>query len=181
KKIIIDTSLMSGDLEIIVGSMIAREMLQRYKKYKMDGLLENKPLISIVVEEAPRVLNNEALQKGNVFSTIAREGRKFQIVLIAITQLPSLIPREILANMNTKIILGTELGSERNALIESASQDLSRSDRAIASLDKGEAIVTSNFTKFALPVKVPEFKGLADDTERKDAFGVSTRKGFVGL
>ena len=181
KKIIIDTSLMSGDLEIIVGSMIAREMLQRYKKYKMDGLLENKPLISIVVEEAPRVLNNEALQKGNVFSTIAREGRKFQIGLIAITQLPSLIPREILANMNTKIILGTELGSERNALIESASQDLSRSDRAIASLDKGEAKDKSNFTKCALPVKVPEFKGLADDNERKDAFGVSTRKGFVGL
>jgi len=39
----------------------------------------------------------------NVFGKIAREGRKFQIGLIAITQLPSIIEREILANMNTKI------------------------------------------------------------------------------
>ena len=66
-------------------------------------------VISIILEEAPRVLGKEVLEKGpNIFSTIAREGRKFRVGLIAITQLPSLIPREILANMNTKIILYNE-------------------------------------------------------------------------
>ncbi len=174
KAVIIDTSLISGDLEILIGSMIAKEMLSRYKRYKMEGSLDNKPIISIVIEEAPRVLNTEALQRNNIFSTIAREGRKFQIGLIAITQLPSLIPKEILANMNTKIILGTELAAERNALIESASQDLSRSSRAIASLDVGEAIVSSNFTKFAMPIKIPEFTGLPNGN-------TAQKKGFAGL
>ncbi len=173
KTVIIDTSLISGDLEILIGSMIAKEMLYKYKRYKMEGKLDGKPIISIVIEEAPRVLNNDALQRGNIFSTIAREGRKFQIGLIAITQLPSLIPKEILANMNTKIILGIELAAERNALIESASQDLSRSSRAIASLDIGEAIVSSNFTKFAMPIKIPEFTGIASFS--------NVKKGFVGL
>jgi len=98
------------------------------------------------------------LEKGpNIFSTIAREGRKFKIGLIAITQLPSLIPRTILANMNTKIILGVEMAPERLSIIESAAQDLSEDNRNIASLDKGEAIVTSNFARFATPIKIPFF------------------------
>jgi DNA helicase HerA-like ATPase len=131
----------------------------------MHDTLEGKPVISIVLEEAPRVLGKDVLEKGsNIFSTIAREGRKFKVGLIAITQLPSLIPRDILANMNTKIILGTEMVQERQAIIDSASQDLSTDSRNIASLDKGECIVSSNFAKFAIPIMVPFF----DDFAKKD-------------
>jgi hypothetical protein len=57
--------------------------------------------------------------------------------------------------MNTKIILGVELKPERQAIIESAAQDLSADERTISSLDKGEAIITSNFLPFATPVKIP--------------------------
>jgi hypothetical protein len=66
--------------------------------------------------------------------------------------------------MNTKIILGIEMKPERQAIIDSAAQDLSESDRNIASLDKGEAIITSNFTRFAMPVKIPLFKNLVKET-----------------
>jgi len=161
RTVIIDTSLLSSELEILVGSMITREIFERYKRYKITDVLKNKPVISIVIEEAPRVLGKEAIEKANIFSTIAREGRKFNIGLVAITQLPSLIPKEILANINTKIILGIELAAERNSIIESASQDLSKSERNIASLDIGEAIITSNFTKFAVPVHIPKFEEFA--------------------
>lgn len=86
-----------------------------------------------------------------------------------------MIPRSILANMNTKIILGTEMKPERTAIIESASQDLSSDDRAIASLDKGEAIITTNFSRFAIPVKFPSFEEhvLRDKSEKiqKRLFG----------
>ena len=158
KKVIIDTSSFSGNIEILIGSLIATEIFSRYKFYKNQGILEEKAICSILLEEAPRVLGKEVLEKGsNIFSSIAREGRKFKIGLIAITQLPSLIPRTILANMNTKIVLGIEMSPERQAVIESAAQDLSSDSRAIASLDKGEAIITSNFTRFAIPVKIPLF------------------------
>ena len=121
-----------------------------------------------MLEEAPRVLGKEVLEQGpNIFSTIAREGRKFKIGLTAITQLPSLIPRQILANMNTKVIMGIEMAAERQAIIESASQDLSSSSRSIASLDKGEAIVTSNFSKFAVPVKIPMFTREQKEVKRE--------------
>ncbi|MBR9702700.1 DUF87 domain-containing protein [Candidatus Woesearchaeota archaeon] len=177
KTVIVDTSAFSGAIEILIGSVFSSEVLRRYKQYKNKNTLSQKPVISIVLEEAPRVLGKEVLERGpNIFSTIAREGRKFQIGLLAITQLPSLIPRQILANMNTKIVLGIEMRPERQAIIDSAAQDLSQDDRAIASLDKGEAIITTNFAPFALPVKVPLFSDFIAGTKK-----VSVQKSFPGL
>ncbi|BAW31526.1 MAG TPA: ATP-binding protein [Methanothermobacter sp.] len=158
--VIIDTSRLMGEAELLVGSIIVGALFNKYQKYKAEGKLEEKPIIGIVIEEAPRVLGKEVIERQghNIYSTIAREGRKFNIGLVAITQLVTLIPRTILANMNTKIILGNEMSQERAEIIASASQDLSDDNRAIASLDRGEAIVTSIFTKFAVPVKIPLFE-----------------------
>lgn len=169
KLVIIDTSYFGGAVEILIGSLIASEILNRYKHYKVQGILKDKPVISIVLEEAPRVLGKEVLEKGpNIFSTIAREGRKFKVGLTAITQLPSLIPKQILANMNTKVILGLEMLTERTAIIESALQDLSDDSRNIASLDIGEAIITSTFSRFATPIKVPYFENIAKKQKKED-------------
>ncbi|MBI5393146.1 ATP-binding protein [Candidatus Woesearchaeota archaeon] len=172
-KVIIDTSLFSSNVEILLGSLFATEIFSRYKRYKIDGILETKPVISVVIEEAPRVLGKEMAQIGNIFSTIAREGRKFKVGLLAITQIPSQIPREILANMNTKIILGIEMAPERQAIIESSAQDLSDDNRTIASLDKGEAIISSTFLKFATPVKIPFFDDIAQQ-KRLDFYSNTT-------
>ncbi len=162
---VIDTSNFSGAVELLIGGMIANEIFNKYRFYKMNGNLNSKPVISIILEEAPRVLGKEVLESGpNIFSTIAREGRKFKVGLTAITQLPSLIPREILANMNTKIILGIEMKPERQAIIESASQDLSDDDRTIASLDIGEALITSNFARFVTPISIPYFEDVVRRT-----------------
>lgn len=160
KIVVVDTSRLMGEAELLVGSVISAEIFRRYQHYKATGELRRKPVIGIVIEEAPRVLGKEVIERqgNNIYSTIAREGRKFNIGLIAITQLVSLIPRTVLANMNTKIILGNEMAQERAEIIGSASQDLSADNRTIASLDKGEAIVSSIFTKFAVPVKIPLFE-----------------------
>ena len=105
---------------------------------------------------------------------MAREGRKFKVGLVAITQMPSLIPKEILANINTKIILGLEMASERQAIIDAAPHDLSDDSRTIASLDKGEAIVSSIFTRFPLPLAIPLFKEMIETRrERKEGIEFS--------
>ncbi len=184
KTVIIDTSNFSSSIEILIGSIITSEIFRRHKTYKINGSLDSKPVVSIVIEEAPRVLGKEVLEAGpNIFSSIAREGRKFKVGLVAITQLPSLIPRQILANMNTKIILGIEMAPERAAIIESASQDLSSDSRNIASLDKGEAIITSCFARFATPVKIPYFPKVAQKTQNeanREKHAVKEQK-FTGI
>ncbi|MFX0030464.1 MAG: ATP-binding protein, partial [Candidatus Hermodarchaeota archaeon] len=182
KTVIIDTSLFSSSEEIFMATIIVDGLFKKYKNLKYEDKLLDKPVVTIVLEEAPRVIGQKVLEAGeNVFGKIAREGRKFKIGLIALTQLPSLIPREILANMNTKIILGNEMGPERRTLIESSAQDLSDDSQAIASLDIGEAIVTSNFTKFAIPIKIPLFDDLLERKVDELRVDKKIRKTFPGI
>ena len=157
RKVIIDTSRLGGETELLAASIFANAVFNKARN------ADKSKQVSIVLEEAPRVLSESA--GANVFSTIAREGRKFGVGLIAITQLASLIPKEVLANLNTKIILGNEMKSEREAIIGSAAQDLSNDFKAIGALDKGEAIISSVFTACAVPVKVPLFEDYALGSE----------------
>ncbi|RNJ75763.1 MAG: ATP-binding protein, partial [Nitrosopumilus sp. H13] len=105
--VILDTSRLGDEAELIVGNIIASRLFERYKSYKATGELDSKPVATVVIEEAPRVIGTDVLttKSDNIYSTIAKEGRKFKVGLTAITQLTSVIPRTILANMNTKIIL----------------------------------------------------------------------------
>ncbi|MBI3412717.1 MAG: ATP-binding protein [Candidatus Aenigmarchaeota archaeon] len=167
KKVVMDTSMLMDEAELLVGSIIANRILEVYKAKKAENRLKEFPVVSIVIEEAPRVLaENKINEANNIYATIAREGRKFKVGLIAITQLSSVIPKEIMANMNTKVIFGNELAVEREAIISSASQDLSKDGKNIASLNKGEAIISSIFTNFAIPVKVPLIDELAKPAAR---------------
>jgi len=166
KKVILDCSILGESTELILNSIIVNKLFESYKRSKLEDKLDELPTIAIVLEEAPRVIGKKVMGDDNIFGTIAREGRKFKIGLIAITQLPSEIPREVLANMNTKIILGNEMGSERRAIIDSASQDLSTDDRTIASLDIGEALISSNFTKFAIPITIPLFDDVVKEHQK---------------
>lgn len=166
KIVVVDTSRLSDKAELLIGSLVINEVLTKYQRYKQEtgssgvSKLEDKPVVSIVIEEAPRVLGADVLSSrgDTTYSTVAREGRKFKIGLVAITQLTSVIPNTVLANLNTKIIFGNEMASERNAIISSAAQDLKDDYVTIGSLDKGEAIVSSIFTKFAVPIQVPRFE-----------------------
>ncbi len=181
KTVIIDTSSFTSHTELLISNIFASEIFNHYKRYKFDGSLDSRPVISIVLEEAPRVIGKQVLESGpNVFSRIAKEGRKFKIGLFAITQLPSLIPKDILANMNTKIILGIEMSQERQAIIDSASQDLSTDQRNIASLDVGEAIISSNFAKFPIPISIPLFEDIVREG-KKDSGSSITSKSYPGL
>ena len=178
KTVVVDTSMLHDEAELLIGGMIVRAIFQNHEQAKAEGKLEQLPVVSVVVEEAPRVLSET--RGSNVYSKVAREGRKFKIGLIAISQLTSLIPRTVLTNMNTKIILGNEMATERRAIMESAAQDLSMDDRIIASLDLGEALVSSNFTRFAIPIQIPEFEEyVKEQTKGKKSERVKTS--FAGV
>jgi DNA helicase HerA-like ATPase len=161
RTVVIDTSLLHNEAELLIGSIVVRAVFQNHERAKASGELDRMPVVSIVIEEAPRVLGE--VRGPNVYSKVAREGRKFKVGLIAISQLTSLIPKTVLTNMNTKIILGNEMATERSAIMESAAQDLSMDNRIIASLDTGEAIVSSSFTKFAIPIQIPLFDDYANE------------------
>jgi len=159
KVVVVDTSSLEEGAELLISNVVADRLMKEHRGAKSQGKLDSVPPVAIVIEEAARVLGEGV--EPNVLERVAREGRKFKVGLVAVTQLPSMIQKELLANMNTKIILGNEARTEREALINSSAQDLSNEEEEIASLDVGEAIVTSSFLRMAVPVKVPRFEDLA--------------------
>jgi hypothetical protein len=165
KVVLIDGSSIPDDAGLIIAGAVMRTLLGRYEAYRDRGELATKPQVGVVLEEAPRVLDEA--RAGSIFGRIAREGRKFKIGLIAVTQMVSVIPTEILANIGTKVIMGNELALERKRLMESASQDLTAYDQLIAGLDKGEAIISSIFSKFPVPIQVPLFEDVAKEAAQE--------------
>ena len=61
KKVVIDTSRLLDEAELLIGSIISGGIFYRYQTYKSGGTLEEKPVVSVVIEEAPRVLGAEVL------------------------------------------------------------------------------------------------------------------------
>jgi len=175
--IIVDTSMVGEETEKIISSSILNRIYTEYRNAKQINPqnFTTYPEVLVIFEEAPRVLGTEALSEGtNIFERIAREGRKFKVGLCAITQMPSLLPREILSQMNTKVILGLPAPIDRDAVVNSASQNISDESAEIQILDKGEAIITSPFIDFPIPVKIFLFENTLKTDESLRSKTIST-------
>ncbi|MEM2353937.1 MAG: DUF87 domain-containing protein [Desulfurococcaceae archaeon] len=105
--VILDVSSLSTTQADLLVLTVARRLFE----YRLElGVEESKkrPVISIVSEEAPLYLSPEKVKSPfNPFARIAREGRKFGIGLLAITQLATMIEKQLLGNFNTFIVMRT--------------------------------------------------------------------------
>jgi len=102
-----------GQGDVVVMSII-RRLFETRIGLGVD-MIKQMPPIAIVSEEAPLYLSPDKVRSPyNVFARIAREGRKFGLGLVAITQLATQVERQILANFNTIISLRTKFVSDIN-------------------------------------------------------------------
>ncbi|PKQ27795.1 MAG: hypothetical protein CVT63_06110 [Candidatus Anoxymicrobium japonicum] len=153
KVVLVDTSSLYNEEELLVGAVLARRLFGENKKAYIDGKRFRKlPPVLISLEEAQRVLGTA--QQGNIFTRIAREGRKFKVGICAVTQQPKLIPNELLSQFNTMFLLGLSDDGDRNIVRGCAKQDISALGTEIQTLERGEALITSPSAPFALPVKI---------------------------
>ncbi|MBN2230426.1 MAG: ATP-binding protein [Candidatus Thorarchaeota archaeon] len=122
------------------------------------------PVIQVTVEEAPSILNPELMRGQSVFKDISRQGRKFNIGLLVVSQQVSVLDNVILSQMNTEINL--RLGNEREirSCIENASVNISGFENEFRVMSRGEGILTASYRELPLPVRIPLF----DDIYEKD-------------
>jgi DNA helicase HerA-like ATPase len=115
------------------------------------------PVIQVTVEEAPSILNPELMRGQSVFKDISRQGRKFNIGLLVVSQQVSVLDNVILSQMNTEINL--RLGNEREikACIDNASVNISGFESEFRVMSRGEAIITASYRELPLPVRIPLF------------------------
>jgi DNA helicase HerA-like ATPase len=90
---------------ILVANMLSRRIYAQYQERMEKAMAEDTtkptPLV-ITIEEAHKFLNPEAASQ-TIFSTIAREMRKYNVTLLVIDQRPSGIDSEVMSQMGTKI------------------------------------------------------------------------------
>ncbi|MEM4718292.1 MAG: DUF87 domain-containing protein [Desulfurococcaceae archaeon] len=137
-------------LENVQADLAVLTIMRRIFEERLDSGVEEsrgRPVISIVSEEAPLYLSGDRVRTPfNPFARIAREGRKFNIGLVAISQLASMIERQILGNFNTIIAMRTKSSSDLSLL-----RDIGISTEALPYLGDRECFLYTP----DLPIKEP--------------------------
>jgi DNA helicase HerA-like ATPase len=179
KVVLVDTGSMPEMEELMVSTVLARAVFERHQRaYETPEEFAALPPVMVTMEEAQRVLDKS---RGTVFSRIAREGRKFKVGLCAVSQQPKLIDNQVISQFNTLFIMGLADKRDREILRDASKQDIADLENEIQSLMVGEALVTSPFVPFALPLSVHRFEDYLDEENGRDPQkkpGAKPDKGF---
>lgn len=115
------------------------------------------PLVHILVEEAPSVLNPARMKFGSVFRDISRQGRKFGIGLGVVSQQVSEIDAGVLTQLNSQMTMALGNADERREAVRTASTDIGGYSQELQLLSRGQLIISSSLRDVALPVQAKEF------------------------
>jgi hypothetical protein len=155
--VLIDIPRMGERSELFVLSMITRRIMQAHRKsaeeFGMETDHKEQKKVLITIEEAQRVLGAGG-SSTQVFRECAMEGRKFGVGLCVVTQQPKNIDQKVLAQINTFVVMGLGDRGDREILMGSAKQDLSKMEIEIQTLDQGEAIISTIGIPFPVSTRI---------------------------
>jgi len=164
KTVIIDLSLKDNMEASIISTIIVRGLFENNKANFTSGKTKDIIPTVIFIEEAQNVLSEEFVKSNaNPFVRVAKEGRKFGLGLVAITQRPSAISEEIRTQAENFFAFHMGNSDDIKALIKSNVNY----DGVIASFIQKETIpgnlyMVSSEQAFALPVRVHEFEKIIE-------------------
>lgn len=103
QSIVIDFGIYGADLfsYLFVANILSRRL---YKAYSERGDTTEYPRLIVLLEEAHKFLD-PAIARNTIFDRLAREMRKFDLVLAMVDQRPSKIDPEILSQLANRFIL----------------------------------------------------------------------------
>lgn len=171
KTVIIDLSLKDNMDASIISTILIRKLFDNNKENFTSDKPENIINAVVFVEEAQNVLSEEFVKSNaNPFVRVAKEGRKFGLGLVAITQRPSAISEEIRTQAENFFAFHMGNSDDIKALIKSNINY----DGVIANFIQRETIagnlyMVSSDQAFALPVRVSEFEKLVQNKVYKES------------
>lgn len=171
KTIIIDLSLKDSMDASIISTMIVRKLFEMNKANYTNNDEDAVIPVVMVVEEAQNVLSEEFVRSNaNPFVRIAKEGRKFGLGIIAVTQRPSAISEEIRTQAENFFVFHMGNSDDIRALVKSNVNY----DGVISSFIQRETIpgnlyMVSSNQAFVLPVRVKEFEDLVKNEVYSDS------------
>jgi len=166
--VLFDMPFASEGEEKLLTIAVARRIFHAYeaaRKYSPEEW-ERLPYVLIAVEEAHRYLSKSAAggeARENIFSVIAKRGRKYKVGGLYITQMPGELIETVIRQALTKIILPLPTKPDLTKVIQ-YSPYLDEAEQEIRTLDRGEALLVSppSGIRFAVPVKIFSFEELVE-------------------
>ncbi|MFY9750126.1 MAG: ATP-binding protein [Methanoregula sp.] len=183
KVVLIDIPRMGERSELLILSMITRRIMQAHRASAEEFGLETEPAeqkkVLITIEEAQRVLGSGG-SSTQIFRECAMEGRKFGVGLCVITQQPKNVDAKVLAQINTFVVMGLGDRGDRDIIIGSAKQDLSKMEIEIQTLDQGDAIISTIGIPFPVSTRIHRFEDYVArlNTEKKKDIREGLSSGF---
>jgi hypothetical protein len=95
------------------------------------------------------------------------EGRKSGTGLCVVTQQPRNIDQKVLAQINTFVVMGLGDRGDRDIIMGSAKQDLSKMEIEIQTLDQGEAIISTIGIPFPVSTRIHKFEDYITELNRE--------------
>lgn len=159
----------TGDFQATIYSIIAEELFEA----KVAGRLQLPFLL--LLEEAHNFIpsrGTSSAQQQSIATTkqIAREGRKFHVGLVVITQRPSRLDETTLSQCNSYIIMRMVNPTDQT-FVKRVVESLGEEEATLLpNLEVGEALLSGQMVNFPILVKMkePEFRGGLGDTNAFD-------------
>lgn len=141
-------------LETVVGAMLTLIYEALFWGMNLDVGGKKQPLL-VVVDEAHRFVPSGANSvSSRICNRIAREGRKYGVGLMVVTQRPSDIDPGILSQCGSMISLRVTNGLDRAAVTSTVPDDLGNLTALLPSLRTGECLVLGDALQIPSRVRV---------------------------
>jgi DNA helicase HerA-like ATPase len=144
-------------LDVVIGVLSNLLFDTVYYTLKIDAnKFEGRPLL-ICYEEAHRYLNSGTQNSfsQNAVERIMKEGRKFGLGAMIISQRPVEIPNTIISQVSTFIALRLTNSEDQAKIISFAPNNFSMFLKSLPSLGNGDAFVIGESMKIPMKVKIP--------------------------
>ncbi len=174
KTVIIDLSLKDNLESSLISTVLVKKLFENNKaeftklEEEQSEMFEQPPGVikaTIFVEEAQNVLSEEFVRtNANPFVRVAKEGRKFGLGLVAITQRPSAISEEIRSQAENFFVMHMGNSKDIKALVESnINYDGVISKFIQSETISGNLYMVSAKQSFAIPLRVMWFEKMVRD------------------
>lgn len=159
KTVILDMSLKDSTEASIVSTTLVKRLFENNKASHTNE--EEQPIKCVVfVEETQNVLSDEFVRSNaNPFVKVAKQGRKFDIGLVAITQRPSSISEEIRSQAENYFVMHMSNSKDIRALVESNNSYSGVISKFIQNESiSGNLYMISTNQTFAVPIRALWFE-----------------------
>jgi len=162
---------------LLVSNFLTRRIHRRYVERRnkaMGNAADDTLPLVIVIEEAHKFLKQQIAQH-TIFGTIARELRKYKVILMIIDQRPSGIDEEVMSQIGTRVTCLLDNEADIRAVFSGVS-GASQLREVLARLDtQQQALILGHAVPMPVVVKTREYDealyaavGFADGEARKE-------------